>query len=266
VTRSHRMLIGCLLAFALSCSGAVLVAAAAVTSNSLTLRAKGANGTDVAGSAQFQVDGDTAVSIQAVHLDGGRMTVVAGPDASLPSAVDFPDYVSAGTYPRAVLGVTATSGGALSPGSSDFEYGAVFRLDSASAGRADDNGDNLFQRGRYGEASMFKLQVDHGFPSCLVKGSLGAVLVTAPTRVQANTWYSTTCSRIGSRVTVEVVPYGGTAARASATASASGGSGSLAFDATRSASVGGKLTSSGGAASSTDQFNGAVAKIWIDRL
>jgi hypothetical protein len=113
---------------------------------------------------------------------------------------------------------------------------------------------------------MFKLQVDHGYPSCLVKGSLGEVLVTAPTRVVANTWYSTRCSRVGSRVSVEVVPYGGTAAKASATASVSRGSGNLTFDATRSASVGGKLTSSGAAASSTDQFNGAVAKVWIDRL
>jgi hypothetical protein len=97
VTRTRRTFAACLVTLALWCSGAVLVGAEAVTPDSLTLQAKGANGTDVSGSAQIQVGGDTTVSIKAVNLDGGRMTVTSGPDAALPTAVDFPDYVSTGT-------------------------------------------------------------------------------------------------------------------------------------------------------------------------
>ena len=201
---------GALISLAVACFGALgTVNAQAATTSSLALRATGTTGTIVTGADQFAVDGDTAVNISVAGVSGGHATVVAGPDSALPSAVKFPSYVSSGTYPRAVVRLTPTSGDALSPGSSDFAYGAVFRLDARSSGRSIDNGNNLFQRGLYSDSSQFKLQADGGYPSCLVRGSSGRVFVASSTKVTPDKWYRVTCSRVGSRVTVQVTPYGG---------------------------------------------------------
>ncbi len=255
---------GSLVSIAVACFTFVTAdAAQAATSGSLLLRATGTTGPVVTGAGQFAVDGDTTVNISVARLSGGNTTIVAGPGSALPRAVKFPAYVSSGTYPRAVVSLTPTSGAALSPGSSNFVYGAVFRLDAKSSGRTADNGDNLFQRGLYSNSSQLKLQVDSGYPSCLVKGSSGQVYVKSSTKLAADRWYRTTCSRVGSRLTVQVAPYGGTATSKSVTGSA----GTLTFASTVRASIGGKLTSTGAVVSgSTDQFNGAVASAWIERV
>jgi len=253
---------GCLMSFAVACAGALEVASAqAAGESSLALQPIGATGTIVTGADQFEVVGDTTVAISVASLSGGRATVVTGPDSALPRAVQFPPYVSYGTYPRAVVRLAQQSGDALSPGSSDFEYGAVFRINASSSGRSIDNGNNLFQRGLYGDRAQFKLQIDHGYPSCRVKGSAGQVSVKSGIKLTPDTWYRATCSRVGSRVTVGVTRYGGTATTTSK--AASGSTGSLTFASTVRASIGGKLTYAGAVASSTDQFNGAVAKVWI---
>ncbi len=256
---------GSLMSCAAVCVGALeAVSAQAASTSSLTLQATGATGTIVTGSDQFQVSGDTTVAISVAKLSGGNVRVVTGPDSSLPRAVQFPSYVKSGTYPRAVVRLLPTSGNALSPGSSDFEYGAVFRLNATSSGRSIDNGNNLFQRGLYSSPSQLKLQIDGGYPSCLVKGSAGRVFVKSGTKVAPDTWYRATCSRVGSRVTVGVTRYGGAATTASK--AVSGSTGTMSFGSTVRASIGGKLTSSGAVvSSSTDQFNGAVARAWIVR-
>ena len=242
-------------------SGAWSAASAA----SLTISAQGAAGTSVTGSSQFRVSGDTTVSIRVARLSGGTAHIVNGPDSTLTRAVQFPAYVSSGTYPRAVLGVTPTQGLALSPGSGNFQFGAVFRLDSASSGRTDDNGDNIFQRGLSSESSLFKLEVDHGRPACTVRGGSGTVITRSSTVVSRNTWYRTTCTRVGRQVTVSVVPYG--AGKTAISNAASGSMGSLSWPSTRPASIGGKLTDSGAiAASASDQFNGAIAQVSIHAL
>ena len=153
----------------------------AASPNSLTMAVVGTTGTVVTGPGQFTVGGDTPVRIAVARLSGGNAKVVTGPDGVSP-AVQFPAYVKSGTYPRAVVGVTPTSGGGLSPGASDFEYGAVFRLDATSSGRSIDNGDNLFQRGLYEDSAQFKLQIDKGYPSCRVRGSGGQGFVTSKTQ------------------------------------------------------------------------------------
>ena len=253
---------GSLLSLALACAGALVVSAEAASTSSLALQAIGTTGTIVTGADQFAVDGDTTVAISVAGLSGGTAKVVAGPDSALPRAVQFPSYVSSGTYPRAVVRLTPTSGDALSPGSSDFEYGAVFRLNALSSGRSIDNGNNLFQRGLYADRAQFKLQIDYGYPSCLVKGSAGRVFARSSIKVTPDTWYSATCSRVGSLVTVAVTRYGGAATTVSKVVS--GSTGTLTFGSSVRASLGGKLTSSGAVvSSSTDQFNGAVAKAWI---
>jgi PKD repeat protein len=257
--------LGVLLSVALLVSGWSGAARADQTiPNSLTAAVVGTVGTSVTGADQFSVGGDTPVKIAVARISNGTTKVVAGPDSST-RAVEFPAYVKSGTYPRAVVGLTATSGNALSPGSSDFEYGAVFRANTSPLSRSIDNGDNLFQRGLYGDPSQFKLEIDHGYPACLVRGSGGQVFASSSTPVVPNAWYHVTCTRIGSKVTVAFAPYGSIAAPVTATAT--GTAGTLSFPATTPASIGGKLNPSGTVLSSaTDQFNGAVADVWVNRL
>ena len=247
---------------ALSVAGQSAVTAAPDTSS--TLSAAGNVGTTVTGAGQVAVDGDTKVDVGVVETEGGEVRVAAGPDASLPRAWRFPSFAAAGLYPRAVLGVTPTTGEAMSPGSSDFAYGAVFRLDDSSSGRLVDDGDNVFQRGRYADTSMFKLQVDRGRPGCLVRGSAGRVLVTSSVEITPDRWYRAVCTRVGSTLSVLVRPYGDV--DATVVDRSDGPTGALSMPATRRASIGGKLTASGlQIVAASDQFNGAIAKVWVDR-
>jgi hypothetical protein len=191
---------------------------------------------------------------------------VPGPDSALPKAIRLPSYVASGPYPRAVVSLTPVSGHALSPGSSSFSFGAVYRLDATSSGRSLDDGDNVFQRGRYGDRSVWKLQVDDGHPSCLVKGTGGQAFVRSPATVTADRWYRTTCTRVGTTLSVEVRPYAGGTAGVRTTVDAA--SGDVSFHSTPPASIGGKLTTDAGTAvvaSGTDQLNGAVARVWVER-
>ena len=254
---------GSLMVFVVACAGALeVLSAQAASTSTLALQARGTTGTTVTGADQFTVGGDTTVAISVAGLNGGSAKVVAGPDSTLPRAVQFPPYVTSGTYPRAVVRLIPRSGAALSPGSSGFAYGAVFRLNASSSGRSIDNGNNLFQRGLYADRSQFKLQIDHGYPSCLVRGSAGRVTARSSIKVTPDKWYRATCSRVGSRVTVGVARYGGAAS--TVTKVFSGSTGTLTFGSSVRTSIGGKLTSTGAVeSSSTDQFNGAVARAWI---
>lgn len=245
-------------------SGVLLTPAQAVLSGSMTVTVGAAPGTTAQWAGQFDIGGDSAADISIEQVDGGRAVTVPGPSMALPSAIQFPSYSDSATYPRAAIGLTPTVGQALSPGSSDFEYGAVFRLDETSSGDTLDNGDNLFQRGLHGEGSQFKLQIDHRYPSCVVSGSAGRALVRSQVKVTPDEWYRVTCTRIGSEVTVAVTSYGSGDIESTSTI---GGTGTLTFDASRPASIGGKLSPSGSiAANASDQFNGAVAKVWIKGL
>lgn len=239
-------------------------ATAATATGTLTLTAQGPNGRTVSGNEQFVVGGDTNVSLRSASVSGGSMKLVEGPQSGLPTAVRFPRYVGSGTYPRAVMGMTPTSGSALSPGTSDFTFGGVFSLDTVSSGRSEDNGDNLLQRGLYNQSSQFKLDLDKGRPACSVRGAAGRVIVRAGTAIQRDTWYTASCTRTGSMLTLKVARYGSSTTQST---SRYGATGSLSFPSSRPASIGGKLTASGGVlASATDQFNGSVAQIWVRRL
>lgn len=261
--RSVRVAVVSILSCALAGSGAVLAGAQAAPADSLTLTADGVLGGIVSGVGQLSAAGDTAVDVEVVDVDGGRVRTVAGPGLSLPLALQFPTYGDSSTYPRAVVSVTPTSGQALSPGSSDFEYGAVFRLDATSSGDTVDNGDNLFQRGLFNEDSLYKLQLDNGRPACMVRGSAGRVKARLDSTITPDRWYRATCSRVGNRVSLAVTPYAGGETDRS---DSSGEIGSLRFPASRPASIGGKLDASGGMIQrASDQFNGAVAQVWIER-
>lgn len=237
--------------------------ASAAGAERLEVRAQGGAGTPVTGSGQLALSGTTAVRVGVPTLESGRAVLVEGPGATDPRAVRFPAYVATGRYARAVLRLTPTSGSALSPGSADFEFGAVLNLDRVSSGRSNDNGDNVLQRGLWGDRAQLKLEVDAGRPACSVKGDQGRRTVRSSVRLTRDAWYTVRCERMGGRLTVEVARYGASPVRTTV----SGQTGRLSFDPARPASVGGKLDSSGQiVAGATDQLNGAVARVWVRHL
>lgn len=232
---------------------------------SLQITADGEPGTLITGSEQLEVRGDGTVTVDVVKASAGNATVVFGPGRDLPRAIEFPTYVASGPYPLAVVKVTPKSGHALDPYDADFRFGAVFRIDSTSSGRRNDDGDNLFQRGLASDASMFRLDIGRDRPACTVKGSDGEVSVRSDTEVTPGGWYRATCTRTSQRLTITVTPYESGAS--ATTATSSGQTGRLTFSPGRSASVGGKIYKSGEIVSNaSDQFNGAVASVKCRRF
>jgi hypothetical protein len=159
-----------------------------------------------------------------------------------------------------VLVVVATEAASLSPGDRDFEFGAAFELDPESSGSEADNGDNLLQRGSFNDPGQYKIQLDHGVPSCRVAGDAGVLFVEADEAVDPGAWYSVSCRRAGDEVTLTVTPYAdqddGESWRAT------GPTGTVPFG-DQPLSVGGKVDPSGTPVASADQFNGAVDDVFL---
>jgi hypothetical protein len=207
-------------------------------------------------ATDFPNQGTAPVKVVVARRGTADVVAAAGPEGG--RAVRFPSYTGADTAPAAVLVATSRDGSALSPGGEDFEFGAEFTLDGRSLGSDADNGDNLLQRGTFGDPGQFKLQLDKGVPSCRLAGDSGAVFVKAGRAVERGEWYSVTCARIGSKVRLTVKEVGGTAA----TWSASGSIGTIRLS-TQPLSVGGKVSSKGVPVASADQFSGAVDDVFL---
>lgn len=232
--------------------------------SALVITAQGKLGTEVSKPKQLEADGEGEVTVGFANLAGGHATVVDGPSASLPRAIEFPMYVASGPYPRAAIRLFAESGRALDPADADFRFGAIFRVDSMSSGRANDDGDNLFQRGLASEASMFKLEIGRDYPACTVKGAAGEVSVRSNIKITPGAWYRATCIRTATQVTIAVKPLQGPE---TSTETVLGASGRLSFPSDRFAAIGGKLYKSGNIVSgASDQFNGAIALVKCRRL
>ncbi len=182
---------------------------------------------------------------------------VEGPDGG--QAVRFPAYTGEAAAPAAVLVVTAT-GDAISPLDRDFEFGATFLLDAESSGSAVDDGDNLLQRGSFSDPGQFKIQLDHGVPSCRIVGDAGEVFVEAQEAVKPGAWYTVSCEREGSEVSLSVTPYDDQEDQEPARATGPTGSISLLA---QPLSVGGKVSPQGVPVASADQFNGAVDDVFL---
>ncbi|HXH57210.1 LamG domain-containing protein, partial [Iamia sp.] len=146
-----------------------------------------------------------------------------------------------------------------------FEFGADVVLDATSESGAvgsTDNGDNLVQRGLFDDLSQYKLQLDARRPSCRVKGSVGAVFVTASMSVQPGRWYRVRCVRDGSTVSIAVTTWADDGTPTVVTRSATGPTGDMAPSRpTVPLSIGGKLSASGESVTSTDQLNGVVDNV-----
>lgn len=209
----------------------------------------GAPGFRQSGSANVRLDVTTLEGgeLRTQHVDGRR-------------AARFPSYVSSGTYPRAAVTVRTPldAQDRLQPGTMDFTLRAHFRLDPVTAGRTDDNGDNLLQRGLASDAAQYKLELNHSRPACRVEGSEGVLEAQSTTELEPETWYEVTCSRQDDSLRLEVI---GPEPVENVT-TISGPVGNILFDRSVPLSVGGKVTRQGELVrSATDQFNGSISSV-----
>lgn len=150
--------------------------------------------------------------------------------------------------------------GALSPGNEDFSFAARINLDDHSDSRGD-NGDNVVQRGRWDSGAQYKLQVDHGVPSCRVQGSDGALVARGNNALVRGEWYSLLCERNDDEVRLTVV---GKRPCTSDSVVLRGPTGALDFDTQVPVSLGGKVGADGVAlATGADQLNGVVDDVMM---
>lgn len=216
------------------------------------------------------VAGTVDVVTKVVSSGGGRVRVeaVEAGDAG-DRAARFPSFDAApGAPASAVLVKSGGTNDGLDPGERDFTFGADVRLDESSesdtAGSAD-NGNNVLQRGLYLDPAQYKLQVDHGFASCRVAGSEGALDVRSKVEIRPGVWYRLACARSGDSLTMtadELTPKG----FENVDHQVSHGDTGRVRTGSRSEflSVGAKVGRDGTIPTgSTDQFNGLVATVFV---
>ena len=201
-------------------------------------------------------EGTSAVRLAIDSTQDATIEVVEGPGGG--HAARFPAYTGTVPSPTAVIVATTKETGALDPLDEDFRFGASFNLDQESSGSKADNGDNLVQRGSFDSPGQFKIQIDHGVPSCRVLGDEGEVFVKAGRSVSPEIWYAVACERAGDRVTISVTQYG----EQGQSWSADGPTGHISFGDLPLA-VGGKVSAGGVPTASGDQFNGAVDDVFL---
>jgi hypothetical protein len=208
-------------------------------------------------ASEYTNSGTARVDVVVSATGSAAVVSVTGPDGG--RAVRFPSYTGETPAPAAVLVATSKDKAALSPGDGDFAFGASFTLDRESSGSDADNGDNLVQRGTFNDPGQFKIQLDKGVPSCRVAGSAGTVFVKADAAVKRGAWYSVTCSRSSSKVSLTLKKYGADDAE---TWRATGPTGDIEL-ASEPLSVGGKVSNKGVPVASADQFSGAVDDVFF---
>ncbi|TIC81544.1 hypothetical protein E8D34_17840 [Nocardioides sp. GY 10113] len=202
--------------------------------------------------------GSADVDVTVATLAGGEVTAAKAPEGV--GALRFPTYRGQGRYPRAVVVVTnAGPDDALNPGQRPFTWGTDFNVATDSAGRAEDNGDNLVQRGLYSEPTLYKAELDLGRPACVVQGDLGTVTVRSEVTVIPGLWYHMECRREGMEVTVTTWPLADPSDMSERTVVGATGDVTPA-DPRVPMSIGGKVSANGViVASATDQMNGDLA-------
>lgn len=221
---------------------------------------------DASGSPLLNTPGPVVGEVSSVA--GGQVT--AGPDQS-PSGHSLrmerfrPDQPAQPAV--VVLRPHEGAHDRTDPGNDDFAFGADFALDRLTGVSATDDGDNLVQRGLFGDRAQYKIQLDGGHPLCRVSGSQGAVSVRATERVESEEWYRVRCRRVGDVVTLRVVTFVGSGREVREYAEA-GRTGTLSYGSDRDPfSVGGKVDEDGDVvAGDSDQFNGLVDNVVFRHL
>lgn len=210
-------------------------------------------------SVRIAHQGPDAVTAATRTASGGTVASVA--DGQGGRAVRLPAFGSAA---RGVVGVTAApprgTAHPLDPGTDDFRFGARFALDARSSGGPQDNGDNLVQRGLWGDPGQYKIQVDRKRLSCRVAGTRGEVFVVSPATIEPGRWYTARCVRHADTVTLSVASSGATTVETTRT----GRIGAVSSPATTPLAVGGKMTRAGKAVlGDSDQLNGMIDDVVV---
>lgn len=167
----------------------------------------------------------------------------------------------------AVLSVTnAGVRDALSPGESDFAFGADVYMDKETTGSPADNGDNVLQRGLFEGAAQYKLQVDGGRPSCRVVGLKGDVIVKMDKKLAPESWYRIRCTRRPTYLRLEVTLLTENGPVDWTPVTRQGLTGAVVLPRHTALAIGGKLAEDGTVIpSSTDQFNGRLDRVFLRR-
>jgi hypothetical protein len=206
--------------------------------------------------------GKSALGVSLRSANGGHL-MARKATFTKSRVADFPNYVSGGGAPKAVIGVVNRGSDRLAPGSHPFTVGIDFKIDAVAIGSVDD-GNNLLQRGNYGSPSQYKLQVDKGHIGCRIKGRSGAALLVATSSVSSSTWYRVSCSlqhvQGGGQREVLVIRTLDKRGRAHAleTVTSTTQVGPLPFPVKRPMSIGGKLKDSLRLPNRVEQFNGRL--------
>ena len=204
--------------------------------------------------------GSAPVTITWARISDGRATPIAGPQGT--QGLDMPAFTTEAVYPRAGLVVrNAADHDSFSPGTADFMWGADFQLDAVStAPSGPDNGDNLLQRGLWGQSAEFKAEADLRRASCAVHGTEGTLVVRAKMAAEAGTWYRMRCFRGPGGLTVTVRELGPSGWGPETEAHVSGPVGAVTYPPSMPIAIGAKIAPNGELIrSATDQFNGWIA-------
>jgi hypothetical protein len=226
-----------------------------------------------------------SISVSVVTLAGGSAITIRHLKGD---AIRLPTYRPGRRPPRAVLKIVIAhgiKGDRLSPGIRNFTFGADFKMDrfptAAPHSKADD-GDNLMQRGLFGSASQYKIELDSRLPVCTLNGLSGDKRYIGKLDVSrlpgfprygvlSNRWYRVRCQRTSptsAKLTViQFAPDGSVAHTWVDDTIEPTMPAAPAVDIQSPArtplSVGGKLTVAGRivTAQSSDQFNGLVDNV-----
>ena len=213
----------------------------------------------------------TALTKQRVVSTNSGTAVSVASFAGSGDAGDYPTYSGAENGPRAVVSmVNTTETDALTPLSKEFFFGADINTDAVSTGTIYDNGNNIFQRGLYGDRAQYKLQVDHGYAMCRVKGDTDTIALTSKLLMPSGEWFRVRCYRsvqsTGDQLWLDVAPIYRDGTLGTVVRSKSGIKwiGRLTFPINTPVSIGGKLISATQIHSQSDQFNGLIDNPVLD--
>jgi hypothetical protein len=213
----------------------------------------------------------SGVRATAMYANNGVLKVAKGRGAGNLAIVAPAHITSATATPKSAVIKLVNTGATdlLDPGTADFSFGADFVLNTRSAtASSKDNGDNLIQRGLASSATQWKIQIDGGRPSCVLREKATGVQLIArtPTQVVRGSWYRAVCTRttVGTTTTVSL-----TVSRLGTTevlqAQKIGPVIDLSIATSVPMSVGGKITDAGALVlSQTDQFNGRIDNAFLD--
>lgn len=260
--RPARVLVSTVAAFGL-CGFTITASATPVLSEAMPYFSDGVSASPLpAGAAPTRQSLVTANSGTVV----GVLSFAGSGDAG-----DFPAFSGAANGPRAVVAmVNTTATDAMTPQARGFFFGADINSDAISTGTSYDNGNNIFQRGLYGDAAQYKIQIDHGYAMCRVKGDQGKIALTSAFLMPTGEWFRVRCYRkvlsTGDQVWLEVTPINADGTLGNVVRSKSGIKkvGRLTFLPETPVSIGGKLISATQIHGASDQFNGLIDNPILD--